>query len=375
MRFQSERVWKMSALKRLLAAALLLAIALCLTACRESEESRYGRADRLLDEGKYAEAAKLFGELGAYGDAEKSARNAKAAAAAESGDYATAISALKSLGNFRDCPMMIAYWTARQYEARATDVDWSPRVMAAEAYDTVALFLDSRERAENCRRTVYDEAVRLAGTGQYAESMEMLAALHDYEDSETLLKYYGAFSLEQNNEFAEASRAFSALGDYQDSKEQAAEVLKRGYQKADAQERAGNMEAAHRLFSSLGDYEDAFERANKPYYDLGMKLREEKDWVAAVEAFERAGTYRDAEIQVKETKYMQAEYKREQQNWDEAAAIFAELGDYRDSTTVQINETTWQKALALEASGDLDAANELFRSLGRYRNAYLRVTE
>ena len=91
------------------------------------------------------------------------------------------------------------------------------------------------------------------------------------------------------------------------------------------------------------------------------------------EAFERAGTYSDAEAQAKETRYMQAEYKREQQNWDEAIAIFTELGNYKDSTTVQINETLWQKALALEAAGEQEAANELFKSLGRYQNAYERV--
>ena len=40
---------------------------------------------------------------------------------------------------------------------------------------------------------------------------------------------------------------------------------------------------------------------------------------------------------------------------------------------MQINETLWQKALALEVAGEQEAANELFKSLGRYRNAYERV--
>ena len=359
--------------RKILLAVLAAVLMLCLAGCGESSEAKYSRAEKLLGEEKYDEAVKLLEELGTYGDAEKAARYAKAVLSAEGGDYASAIAAFKVLGDYRDGPLMIPYYTARQYEDQATDVNWSPRIMAAETYDPIALFRDSKERAENCRKAVYDEAIRLAGTGQYGESTEMLAALHDYADSEQLLQYYQAFALEQEDRFAEASAAFAALGDYRDAQEQAAEVLKRGYQKADAQERAGKQEAAYRIFLSLGDYEDAFERANKPYYELGMKLREEKDWLAAVEAFERAGTYSDAEVQAKETRYMQAEYKREQQNWDEAIAIFTELGDYRDSTTVQINETLWQKALALEAAGEQEAANELFKSLGRYRNAYERV--
>ena len=243
----------MKKMKKILAAVLLLALALCLTGCGESSEAKYSRAEKLLGEEKYDEAVKLLEELGTYGDAEKAARYAKAVLSAEGGDYASAIAAFKVLGDYRDGPLMIPYYTARQYEDQATDVNWSPRIMAAETYDPIALFRDSKERAENCRKAVYDEAVRLTGTEQYGESTEMLAALHDYADSEQLLQYYQAFALEQEDRFAEASAAFAALGDYRDAQEQATEVLKRGYQKADAQERAGKQEAAYRIFLSLGD--------------------------------------------------------------------------------------------------------------------------
>jgi hypothetical protein len=367
----------MNKLRKVLIAALLIALAFCLTACRESDESKYNRANKLLNEGKYDDAVKLFDEIGTYEDASRMSMYAKAIAAAENGEYKSALQSFKALGDYKDCPMMITYYTARQYDDQATDVNWSPRIMAAEAYDTVALFLDSRERAETDRKTVYDSAVHLAELKQYSESMEMLSALRDYEDSALLGRYYEAFSLEQEDKFTEASRAFAALEDYKDSKEQAAEVLKRGYQEADGQERLGKQEDAYRIFMNLAEceYEDSFERANKPYYDLGMSLRAEKKWPDAIRAFEHAGTYSDAETQVKETQYMQACEKREQHNWDAAIEIFTALGDYKDSTTVQINETNYQRADALEKEGKQEEAYKLFISLGRYGDSFTRANK
>ena len=99
----------MKKMKKILAAVLLLALALCLTGCGESSEAKYSRAEKLLGEGKYDEAVKLLEELGAYGDAEKAARYAKAVLAAEGGDYASAIAAFKALGDYRDGPLMIPY--------------------------------------------------------------------------------------------------------------------------------------------------------------------------------------------------------------------------------------------------------------------------
>ena len=366
-----------SAFKRFIAIITILFLALCMTACQESDESKYSRASKLLNEGKYDEAVKLFDEISAYDDASKMAMYGRAVAAAENKDYISALQSFKALGDYKDCPMMITYYTARQYEEQASDVNWSPRIMAAEAYDTIVLFLDSKDRAENNRKTVYDSAVHLAELKQYSESMAMLSALRDYEDSALLRRYYEAFNLEQEDKFTEASHAFAAMEDYRDSKEQASEVLKRGYQEADGQERLGKQEEAYQIFMNLAEceYEDSFERANKPYYDLGMSLRAEKKWPDAIAAFEHAGTYSDAETQVKETKYMQAFDKREQHNWDAAIEIFTALGDYKDSTTVQINETNYQRADALEKEGKQEEAYKLFISLGRYGDAFVRANK
>lgn len=75
-----------SAFKRFIAIITILFLALCMTACQESDESKYSRASKLLNEGKYDEAVKLFDEISAYDDASKMAMYGRAVAAAENKD-------------------------------------------------------------------------------------------------------------------------------------------------------------------------------------------------------------------------------------------------------------------------------------------------
>lgn len=354
--------------------ALILLLTFCFSACQESTEAKYDRAQRLLTEEKYFEASTLFDEVSTYEDSSKMSMYAKAIALAESGEFDTAFSCFRSLGDYKDCSLMITYYTGRKNESQASVKNWSLWIIAAEYYDMNAFFLDSSVRAEACRKAVYNDAVHLAGNGEFEQAAEMLDKLADYSDSANLKKYYTAFKLEQEERFAEASAVFTELGNYRNSAEQVEKVLKRGYDKADVLEKAGNQEEASAVFASLGDFEDAFERANKPYYDQGITKREEKDWYTAIKAFEKAGTYSDAETQILETKYQQAEYKREQKNWDEAAGLFAELKEYKDSA-LQVNETRYQQASALEENGDRENAYNLFTSLGRYKDAYDRANK
>lgn len=354
--------------------ALILLCLFCLSACQESTEAKYDRAQRLLTEEKYFEATSVFDEISTYADSSKMSMYAKAIAVAENGQYESAISSFRSLGDFKDSSLMITYYTGRQYESQASTTDWSPYITAAEYYDMVGYFLDSRTRAEACRKTVYDEAIRLAGNGEFGQAIEMLGTIPQYSDSADLSKYYAAFKLEQEEKFSEAAAAFAELGTYRNSAEQAERVLQRGYDKADVLDKAGNLEEASKIFASLGDYEDAAERASKPYYDLGVAKREEKDWYAAIQAFEKAGDYSDAQTQILETRYQQAEYRREQQNWSEAISLFTELGDYKDSS-LQVNETYYQQASALEENGEQDSAYDLFISLGTYKDAYERANK
>ena len=134
-------------------AVLLLMLMLTLvvmTSCQESIETKYTNAQTLMAEGKYAEAAERFEALGSYEEASKLAIYCKAAAAGESGDYDTAFSGFRGLGEYKDSRMMLDYYTARSYE----DGNWQNKLRAAAMYAQNSLFRDSAGRAENCRRAV-----------------------------------------------------------------------------------------------------------------------------------------------------------------------------------------------------------------------------
>ena len=62
----------------LLAAVLLAAMTLTMTACGNSQEKTYEKATKLLNDGKYAEAAEKFESLGSYEDASQMTMYAKA---------------------------------------------------------------------------------------------------------------------------------------------------------------------------------------------------------------------------------------------------------------------------------------------------------
>jgi outer membrane protein assembly factor BamD (BamD/ComL family) len=105
--------------------ALILVCLFCFSACQESTEAKYERAQRLLADKKYFEASNLFDEISAYEDSSKMSMYTKAIALAEKGDYAAATSSFRALGDFKDCSLMITYYTGRKYQDQANATEWS----------------------------------------------------------------------------------------------------------------------------------------------------------------------------------------------------------------------------------------------------------
>jgi len=145
--------------RRIICLALMLALLACLLAgCVESDKSKYESAQSLMAREKYAEAAAKFDELGSYEEAAKLAMYCKAAAAGENGDYDTAFSTFRLLGDYKESAFMITYYEARQCESKAASGSVGNWLSAARLYDSIALFRDSRARAEQCRKAAADFA-------------------------------------------------------------------------------------------------------------------------------------------------------------------------------------------------------------------------
>lgn len=166
--------------------SLLVIFAVVLVSgCQESDESKYKNAQSLMAKGQYSEAAEKFDELGSYEEATKLSMYCKAAAAGENGDFQTALSTFELLGDYKESQMMLTYYSARREESNSAsmgDYAWQYNLRAATIYDTIALFQDSKDRAENCRKAAYDQAVLSAESENYELSVAILNELGSYSD-------------------------------------------------------------------------------------------------------------------------------------------------------------------------------------------------
>ena len=154
----------------------------------------YETAQKMMDSGKYREAAGAFEALGDYRDSVEKAVEAQ---------YQNA-QALMDLGKYRE---------------------------AAEAFEALGDYQDSAEKAENARREfrlldAYQDAQVLMDDGKYSEAAEAFEALGEYQDSAEKAEeslYLNAQALMDDGKYFLAMRAFSDLN-YKDSLKKANEA-------------------------------------------------------------------------------------------------------------------------------------------------------
>lgn len=127
-------------LKKLMLAVLCISAVLLLSSCAKSDAAKYTDAQKLLTQGKYAEAVAAFTEIENYEDSSKYIMYIKAIQFAEGGEFDMAITSLRSLKDFKDSELMATYYTARRHEAEQRYAE------ALEIYKTIATFRDSVKR-------------------------------------------------------------------------------------------------------------------------------------------------------------------------------------------------------------------------------------
>ena len=162
-------------------------------------------------------------------------------------------------------PQADALFAAGQYER------------AAEAFEALGEYGDSRERAAGCAYAIRDDeyaaADALFQSGRFEEAMDAFAALGDHRDSADRVAgcqlaildraYDEAAALLEAGRYEEAQRAFEALGDHRDSPQRVLECqLAPTYAEAFARYKEGGYAAALMLFGSLGDFRDSRELAD-----------------------------------------------------------------------------------------------------------------
>ncbi len=179
--------------KRVLLLSLVLAM-LCAgwnsfaETAEESLEAMYRNAQLLLSRNRFAEAAEAFSELGGYEESARLAMYCKAADAGENGNYNDAFDAFEALGDFKDSRMMLTYYHGRMYEHEADDT--GKGIAACEnlyeavcAYRSVLFFRDSHDRAESCKRRMYEIAMTEQEAGDLSFAVVIFRSLGEYRDA------------------------------------------------------------------------------------------------------------------------------------------------------------------------------------------------
>ncbi len=360
---------------------MLITLLLSLTSCTTA---KYEKANKLMQEGKYTEAAQIYSDLGVYEDATKMAIYAKAAAAGENGDYFTCLNGFTSLGNFKDSPERLAYYTARQCEAQAAAAGDAAAACSlyAEALRTYAAlpqYLDADARDAACLQAMYDLPATLAAEGDYAGAAAAMSAFTNFMDQErggvgiyadapVWVQYYTACQYETAGDYIPAADLFASLASFQDAAQRSEILYQSAYTAAEAALEEGNPFAAWELFSAMPQYRDSLERSKESRYLYGETLLDGGDYTGAQQVFTSLGDYKDASTRYADYWYTKGEdlLFAAQPDYEGAKAAFIEAGDYSDASQRAAYGCDYQKAKDLMAAGDYAGAYQLLLLLNGY---------
>ena len=249
-------------------------------------------AEKLLQDGKYAEAADAFEKLLGLDPSLKIKMQTALYSAAEkalaSDDYDSAIAFFSKAGDYSDSGerMLKIYY------------DLAEKALASEDYNSAINYF--------------------AKAANYNNSIEKILKIH-YDLAEKALA---------SEDWDTASSEFKGAAGYKDATDRVKEPY---YKKADKLLASEDYAGAIELFTELGEYMDSAERILKIHYDLAEKALASEDWDTASSEFEAAVGYQDAIDRVKESYYKKAESLFAQGEYTDAMFIFSELGEYSDS--------------------------------------------
>lgn len=264
--------------------AMLVCMALTLTACGTQEIGEYYEAAQLyLGCGDYDYAAELFEQLGEYGDSAEYALYCRALQAVKDEEYALARSNLEAVNPFKSSGRYLMYLDAVEAEADGKLED------ALALYEKLGSFMKANLAVERLTEAIPEAAIKegraLMGKGEYEAARELFLSLNGYGASKTLADnctvalnkaaYSEADKLADSGDLLGAMAAFTALGDTLDAAERAAECLAAIHGDLDARYAAVTLATAPELiadYSALPEDETAQTRIAELTARFGKNL-------------------------------------------------------------------------------------------------------
>ena len=252
-------------MKKMTILAVLLCMALALTACTAQDIGKYYQTAQLyLGCGDYAYAAELFAQLGEYEEAADYALYCRALQAIGEGDYALARANLTAVNPFKSSARYLMYIDALEAENEGE------LETALSLYEKLGSFMEANLAAERLAAAIPEAAIQegrsLMSQGEYEAAREIFLSLNGYGSSQLLADnctaalqraaYNEADKLAEDGQWLEAMAAFTALGDSLDAAERAAECLAAIHADLDARYAAVTLETAPALlkdYAALGE--------------------------------------------------------------------------------------------------------------------------
>jgi tetratricopeptide (TPR) repeat protein len=300
----------------------------------KAKETRYARADKMLQAGSFNDAAALFEEIPDFANARvrrQEALFAKAKNLFEQGSFSEAKAIFEQLTDY----------------ARAAD-------MAKECiYKPGIIALDNKE---------YDKAI------------ELLTQIPDYPgvDQKLQVAYYAkGEQLQAAKDYVAAGEAYLKAGKYLDATAKASGSI---YEPAKKEMEAGNFGKAADMFLKIKDYKDSMDLASECIYRVALTALVNKEYANARELFLQIPNHLDAKDLANEAIYLPAQELVKQGKFEEALTEFAKIPDYKD-VSAKVQEVKYKQASAHMAAGEFDSAIALYQELGSYSDSATRIQD
>ncbi len=295
---------------------------------------------------------------------------------------------------------------------------------AQRDFETIPDYKDSRQKADDCRRMIWElkimqereaadcqrqqeeaaEAARIAaekrkklivkimkiGTPTVAVLIVLLLVLNYV--IVPINQYNKAVALADAGEYEQAIAAFEAMGDYKDSDKKILDckgfIKENQYQKAVALQESGEYEQAIAALEVLGDYKDSNQKIleckdqiKEEQYQNAVSLAESGEYERAMAVFESLGLYKDAEAKYTEcmdllldAQFNAANQLAENGDYLQAAEVYEKLGYYKNATE-KAKKMHFSMAAEAEKSENIELAISEYRKAVDYNNAQERVRE
>lgn len=350
-------------------------------AAEKVQEVKYVRAEQMVMAEKFMDAANEFTLLGDYKGSKDRAKEAMFLYAKKLMDGEKTEDGLEIIKSLNDYPPAINLLEAIQQKE---DYDKAEALLAegkykeaAEAYNALGEFKDSREKSQLAR---YKLAEMLMEKEAYEPAVAVLNTIADYPDAKALLEkaqqeanYVTAKLLMEEHKYEQAADAFAALGEFKEARTLAGQCY---LEHAKALLKEKKLDAVVEILKKVPDNSEATallaEVEQELAYAAAQKLFADKNYLEAARAFAAIGSYQDAATQAERSYYEYAQVLTEEKKVDKAIEILEKIPKYPQSRALlnKLNlEKAYQDALALLESKEYQKAAEAFLAMGDYKDA------